>query len=187
MPQRNRCNCRKPPRSLMGLFFSAQTTHFRDTDFLNAGSSQAALHSRYCSSLDPQGVSWALCRDCFCLTQHPKQFRSVAGIAPVNPIVKDHSGTILDRLKRAPKFHRLIKFPLADGLRFRVERIDPLGDRLLSLKLLLGLAENGPSELDLLPKPLLELNRRIRIFQDATLGRLCGSAPWCVWPARPLS
>jgi hypothetical protein len=61
-----------------------------------------------------------------------------------------------------PKFHCLIKFPLADGLRFRVvERIDPLGDRLLSLKLLLGLAENGLSELDLLPKPLLELNRRI--------------------------
>lgn len=85
MPQRNRCNCRKPPRSLMRLFFSAQTTHFRDTDFLNAGSSQAALHPRYCSSRDPQGVSWALCRDCFCLTQHPKQFRSVAGIAPVNP------------------------------------------------------------------------------------------------------
>jgi hypothetical protein len=99
----------------------------------------------------------------------------------VNLIMKDHSGTILDRLKRAPKFHRLIKFPLADGLRFRVvERIDPLADRLLSLKLLLGLAENGLSELDLLPKPLLELNRRIGMRKDATLGRLCGSAPWCV-------
>src|SRR5918999_4295223 len=27
----------KPPHSLMLLFFSTQTTHFRDTNFLNAG------------------------------------------------------------------------------------------------------------------------------------------------------
>ena len=152
----------KPSRSLMCLFFSTQTTHFLDTDFLNAGLLKlhhifgtvvAAIRSEFLG---------LYVETAFGLAQRPKQFRSVAGIAPVNFIVKDQSRTILDQLKRAPKFHRLIKFPLTDGPRFRViKRNDPLGDRLLSLKLLLGLAENGLSQLDLFAKPLLELNRTI--------------------------
>jgi hypothetical protein len=152
----------KPLSSLMGFFCFAQTTHFRDGNFLYPR--LAKLHHVFGTVVAPiRGQLFGLYTDRFCLPQHRKQFRAVVGMAPVNLIVNDDSGALLHQLQRAPKLHRLVKFPLADGSRLRVvKRDDALGDRLFSLKLLLGLTEDRLGQFNLFEKLLFELGRLIR-------------------------
>src|SRR5690242_2768132 len=168
----------KPRFSLMGPFRFAQAAHLRDPNPLNPGFSQLqyvfgtiiAAVRRQLGRLYPQSA--------LCLTQHRKQFGTIAWISFSNFIVNDHTGTILDELQRAPKLHGLDKFPLADGSRFRiVKRNYPLRDRLLSLKFLLGLTHNGLGQFDLLRKPLLKLVEFAPIPNLAKSAKLCGSAP----------
>jgi len=91
----------------------------------------------------------------FGLPHQRKQLSAVIGIATVDLIVNDDSGTVLYQLQRAPKLHGSIELALADGSCLSiVEGNDPLWYRLLSLKLLLGLAQNSFGQLNLLQKLL---------------------------------
>src|SRR5919109_180613 len=153
----------KPLRLLMPLFFPTQATHFRNADFLNTG--LAKFQYVIGTVVAPIGgeIGRLYAEAGFCPSHHRKQFGAVAGVAPVNLIVKDDSGTILHQLQGAPKLYRLVKFPFANGPCFTVvEGNDPLQDRFLSLKLLLGLLHNGLGQLNLLKKPPLELSGLIR-------------------------
>jgi hypothetical protein len=104
----------------MHFFCFAQSTHLRDSDFLYTslaklqhiiGTVVAAIRGEFLGLYAKSG---------FCLTYHRKQFRAVIGMAPVNLIVNDDSGAILEQLQRATKLNRLIEFPFADGPCFRV-------------------------------------------------------------------
>ena len=163
----------KPLPLLMPLFFPTQATHFRNADFLNTGLAKLQhVIGTVVTSIRGQFLGLDA-ESGFCLTHYGKQLCAIAGIAPMNLIVNDDSGAILHQLQGAPKLHRLIKFPFADGPRLRiVKRNDALRYRFVSLKLLLGLVKNGLGQLDLLKKPLLELGGLIRHRATERLERL---------------
>src|SRR5437870_2137184 len=99
----------------------------------------------------------------FGLPHQRKELGLVVGIAAVDLIVNDDSATVLHQLQRAPELHGLVELALADGARTGVmEGDDPLRYRLLSLKLLLGLAQNSLGQLDLLSKLFSHLDRFLR-------------------------
>ena len=114
----------EPRRSLMRFFCFAQATHFRDADFLNTD--LAKLQYVIGTVVAPIGSNllWLYAEASFCLAHHRKQFRAIAGIAPVNLIVKDNPGTILEQLQRATKLHRLVEFPFTNRPRLRVVKRD---------------------------------------------------------------
>src|SRR6185503_984797 len=148
----------EPRSSLMALFGFAQATHLWDANFLNTGLAQlqhvlgtviAAIRRQLLGLYAESG---------FCVAQHREQFATITGISFSNFIVNDHTGTILEQLQRAPKFHCLGQLPFANGPRFRImKRNDPLRYRVLSLKFLLSLSHKGLGQFNLLRKPPLEL------------------------------
>ncbi len=153
----------EPRLSLMRFLCFAQAAHFRDADFFKTG--LAKFLEVIGAVVAPIGGEFLrlYAQPGFCLAHQRKQFRAIVGMAPVNLIVNDDSGAILHQLQRAPKLHRLVQFPFANGPHLRiVKRDDALRDRLLALKLVLGLAENGLGQFDLFKKLLLELGRVIR-------------------------
>ena len=124
----------------MSPFTAAQAAHFRDADFLNPGLAEFQhVIATVVTSIRGQFLRFYP-HSGFCLSQYRKQFGPIAGVAPVNLVVNDDSTTVLHQLQRAPKLHRLIEFPFANRPHHRVvEGNDPLRDRFLSRKLLLGL------------------------------------------------
>src|SRR5712692_9662052 len=130
----------EPLLMLMRFFCCTRPTHLRDANFLNTGLAKL----KHVIGAVVSSVRGHLLRlyaeTAFCLA-HRKQLSAIVGVATVDLIVNDHSGTILYQLQGAPKFHGLVKLALADGSRLSVvERNQALRDRLLPLKLLLGLA-----------------------------------------------
>ena len=178
----------KPLLSLMRFFCSAQAPHLWDANFLNT--SLAKLHHVIGTVVASIGsdLLWLYAEAGFCLSHHRKQLCAIAGIAPVNLIVNDDSGTILHQLQRAPKLHRLIKFSFADRWRFRVvKRDNSLRDRFLSLKLLLGLVENSLCQFNLLQKLLFELWPADSLPYPAAIGKCCDPLRRSVWQVWPLA
>src|SRR5215467_4945991 len=120
----------EPRCSLMQFFSLAQPAYLRDANFLNSGFAQfhhilgtviAAIRRQLLGLYAQSG---------FGVAQQGQQFATIAGISGSNFVVKDHTGTILDQLQRAPKFYRLSKFPFANRPRFWImKRNDPLGYR----------------------------------------------------------
>jgi hypothetical protein len=151
---------------LMRFFCCTQPTHLGDANFLNTGLAKLQ-HAIGAVVSSVRGYLLRLYAEtAFCLAHHRKQLSAIVGVATVDLIVNDHSGTILYQLQRAPKFAGRVKLALADGSRLSVvERNEALRDRLLPLKLLLGLAENCLGQFNLLNKLLLELGGLIRTAQ----------------------
>src|SRR4029077_11186764 len=151
----------KPLLLLMRCFCSGQTTHLRDANFLNTGLAKLQqIIGTVVSSV--RGYLLGLYTETvFCLAHQRKQLSAVVGIATVDLIVNDDSGTILHQLQRAPKLHGLVKLALTDGSHLSImEGNDPLWYGLLARKLVLGLAEKRLGQFNLLKKLLLELIRR---------------------------
>src|SRR5712692_1786308 len=153
----------KPLAVLMPAFFGGQTTDFGDAH---------PLYARLLELPDVLGAVVSSIRSqllrlyaetLFSLPHQRKELGLVVGIATVDLIVDNDSGTVLHQLQRAPKLHGPVELALADGARTGiVEGNDPLRYRLLSLKLLLGLAQNSLGQLDLLSKLFSGLDRFLR-------------------------
>src|ERR1700751_1727238 len=150
----------KPLRLLMSFFFRTQPTHFRNADSLDTRfAKRQYVVGAVVAPVGGQGLR-LYTEIVLCLAHQRKQFGTITGITLMNLVVKDDPGTILNELQGTPKFHRFVELPLADRPRLRVvKRNNPIGYRLLALKLLLGLLEKGLCQLDLLTQALCKLGR----------------------------
>ena len=99
-----------------------------------------------------------LLHNLFGLLHQRNQLGLIAGIAPMNLIVKDHSRAVLDQLQSATKLHRFVELALHDGSGLGIEkRHDAFWDGMFPGKFVLGLLNQLLSEFDRLAKLLFEL------------------------------